>query len=658
MDAFIFYIDFSKDKHKISKIFIYFIFLREFVVKLASNTAIKVMNCAVAFGFFILVPSIIMCRAEPRLDNEVTIVGGGIAGALHAYHAHQEALKSNSKVRVTICEKNKSVADTTIANVVFSLTPDEILAVIPHGSELMKKLQVAFNEPGGLRIGAVGFNDRSTTTANIVPSLTPDEILSVVPRGKLLVEKLQSAFSEPGGIRVDDVANVNTSEAAQQFMQQVEVYSHDVGGYQERTKTLLALGKMSMDLWRNIYDKADLKLKEILAASNFNPCREASSENVKVLHDGYRVDLIYDVPNAAVRAQGMKADYESLGYQHCSILSPAEVMTIDPFLADFCKNHAAIDEAGVLQWHNDSVALWRPGGCIDTKIFLPKFYEYLRKAMGTYVDEAGKTHDCFQILYEREVRGVELATSNGKTLIAGLNLGNGFFKRNDDACKESFYVFCPGEAVGTLHKLGLKEPAYAGFAGVSLLLNIPVPTDKKANFAHFSHCMEVHQEGVVLAWQARLIDDKIFIGVAGTKAFYGDQRPTKDQAFAKDRNLLQLNIVNDVVPELISLALERDTKGQTLSQSDMDILEQKEIAQRWAGTRSVVFDGFPTLGSAYTADGNEIDNAIVTTHLGSGGVSFGPAAVAVSCSTQSKNITRSPLVNAVLNFARSNRIAE
>ncbi len=627
-------------------------------MKLASNTAIKVKYCAVAFGFFILTSSIAICRTEHILDSEVTIVGGGIAGALHAYHAHQEALKNNSKVRVTICEKNKSVADTTIANVVFSLTPDEILAVIPHGSELMKKLQVAFNEPGGLRIGAVGFNDRSTTTANIVPSLTPDEILSVVPRGKLLVEKLQSVFSEPGGIRVDDVANVNTSDAAKQFIQQVEVYSHDIDGYQERTKTLLALGKMSMDLWQNIYDEADSELKEILVASNFNPCREASSEKVKVLHDGYRIDLIYDVPNAAARAQGMKADYESLGYQHCALLSPSEVMLIDPFLTDFCKNHAVIDEAGVLRWSNDSVALWRPGGCIDTKIFLPKFYEYLRKAMGTYVDEAGKTRDCFQILYEREVLGIQLGLVNDKTVITGLNLGHGFFKCNDDACKKSTYIFCPGEAVGTLHKLGLKEPAYAGFAGVSLLLNIPVPTDKKADFENFSHCMEVHQEGVVLAWQARLIDDKIFIGVAGTKAFYGDQRPTKDQAFAKDRNLLQLNIVNDVVPELISLALERDTKGKILTQADMDILEHKEIAQRWAGTRSVVFDGFPTLGSAHTEDGNEIDNAIVTTHLGSGGVSFGPAAVAVSCSTQSKDVTRHPLIDAVLHFARSNRVAE
>ncbi len=31
--------------------------------------------------------------------------------------------------------------------------------------------------------------------------------------------------------------------------------------------------------------------------------------------------------------------------------------------------------------------------------------------------------------------------------------------------------------------------------------------------------MEVHQEGVILAWQARIKNNKVFIGVAGTKAF-------------------------------------------------------------------------------------------------------------------------------------------
>ncbi len=90
----------------------------------------------------------------------------------------------------------------------------------------------------------------------------------------------------------------------------------------------------------------------------------------------------------------------------------------------------------------------------------------------------------------------------------------------------------------------------------------------------------------------------------------------------------------------------------------MDILEQKEIAKRWAGVRAVVFDGFPTLGTAYTADGTKIDNAIITTHLGSGGVSFGPAAVAVSCSTRDKDTPKTPFMETVSAFAKSNRVAE
>lgn len=549
--------------------------------------------------------SMLIGNTVPVVVNEVTIVGGGIAGALHAYHAHQEALKSGNKTRVTIFEKNKSISDTT--------------------------------------------------TSNIVPSFTIDEIMSVVPRGKALVEKLQLAFNQPGGIRVDDVAHANDSVVAHEFIQQAETYSYDLKGYHDRTQTLLALGKMSMDMWQTLYEEADAELKSILTVSNYNPCRETMS---RVLHDGYRVDLIYNVPHAATRAEGMRADYKSLGYHNCALLSPSEVVAIDPFLTAFCKDHSEQDASGTLQWHNDSVALWRPGGCLDTKIFLPKFYDYLKKVMGSYVDESGKTCDSFQILYDSEVKELKLETCNDKTVVTGLNFGNGLSHGTDEACATSSYVICPGEAVGTLRKLGLKEPSYAGFAGVSLLLNIPIPADKLEEYSAFSHCMEVHQEGVVLAWQARFIDGKIFIGVAGTKAFYGDQRPNKDQAFANDRNLLQLNMINNVLPQFISLALGRDTHGQTLTQADMDILENNGIAKRWAGVRAVAFDGFPTLGTAYTVDGVAIDNAIVTTHLGSGGGSFGPAAVAVSCSAAEKNGTRSPLVGSVLHFAQATRQAE
>jgi len=618
------------------------------------------MKYKLLLGLLLWTSLTIDCKAGICPADEITIVGGGIAGGLHAYHAYREALKTGSQTpKITILEKNRSIADTTAVNVVFSLTPDEIIAVIPRGKELMKKLQISFDSQGGLRVDSSSFKDTATTTANIVPSLTPDEILSVVPRGSQLVEKLQSPFDKPGGIRIDDVPGIKDSPAADHFIQQAGIYSKDSLGHQERTKTLLALGKMSMDLWQKMYEEADPELKAIFVASNFNPCRETSTGVAsKALHDGYRIDLIYNIPNAIERAKSMKSDYESLGYANCKVLSPAEVIAIDPFLVDFCENHADYDTTGNLQWHNDSIALWRPGGCIDTTVFLPKLYAYLKKAMGTYADGLGITRDCFQILYDKEVHGVEFGQRDGKTVVTALDFGNGFQKRSDESCKTSTYIFCPGEAVGSLKKFGFKEPAYAGFAGVSLLLTIPVPEDRISEYSSFSHCMEIHTDSVDPAWQARFIDGNVFIGIAGTKAFYGDQRPTKDQAFAKNRNVLQLNLINEILPECISFAFGRNTKVKELTFDDLTALEQRNIAKRWAGTRAVVFDGFPTLGKAVHKDGTEVENAIITTHLGSGGVSFGPAAVAISSSVIAKEPMDSPLVTAVLNYARADRVAE
>jgi|SRR5579859_6247760 len=194
-----------------------------------------------------------------------------------------------------------------------------------------------------------------------------------------------------------------------------------------------------------------------------------------------------------------------------------------------------------------------------------------------------------------------------------------------------------------------------GFAGVSLLLDIDVPQNKLKDYAPFNHCMEVHQEGVVLAWQARFRDNKIFIGVAGTKAFYSDQRPTKDQDFARNRNLLQLNMINDVLPEFISLALNYDTKGKALTEKDLNYLESKKIATRWAGVRAVVYDGFPTLGNVYK--GNvKVTNARCTTHLGSGGGSFSPAVTLMSRSAM--NQEHDDFTQRILNYGDSSRTSK
>ncbi len=525
-----------------------------------------------ALALIITFSHTIFCRVDNNIagqPQELIIVGGGIVGGIEAYNAHLDAKKNNQPLHITVYEKNDSISQTTVSN--------------------------------------------------LVPSLTCDEILSVVPRGQELVKKLEVPFNKPGGIRVDDVAGIHGTDTTEQFKQEVQNYSLDEEGHAQRTQDLLALGKMSMDMWQDIYNNADAEFKGILDSSNFNACREPLQSGSKVLRDGYRIDLIYNVPNAQQRAEGMISDYNALGYKHCTILTPAEVIAIDPFLKDFCEKHS-VDNV----WNNDTVALWRPGGCIDAQVFLPKLYEYLKKVMG----------DRFQINYGKKVTAIGFAKdAAGKTVIAGLKFEDGQILTKDAALCQ--FVFCPGEAVGTLKKLGLCEPAYAGFAGVSLMLDIEIPQDKLKEYAKFNHCMEVHQEGVVLAWQARFRNNKIFIGVAGTKSFYSDQQPTKDQEFARNRNLLQLNMVNDVLPEFISLALKYDTKGKTLTEKDLNYLEEQKIAKRWAGVRAVVYDGFPTVGFVYKDD-SKVENARCTTHLGSGGGSFSPATVVMSRNAMNK----------------------
>lgn len=544
--------------------------------------------------------------------RHISIIGGGIIGAHESYSAYQEAKKNGTKICVTVYEKGEP----------FTPSPS---------SE----------------------NALTNTAYHIVPSLTIDEILSVVPRGSDLVKKLAILFSNPGGIRVDDVPGVNDSPAAINFKEAVALYGMDKN-HDDRTQTLLQLGKLSMDLWQDMYDHADAELKEILEVSNFNPCRDPRNEKMHALHDGYRIDLIYGIPNAEKRALGMQADYEKLGYKNCKILTPQEAIAIDPFLADFCHSHSELDKSSNRNWKNDSVALWRPGGCIDMRIFLPKFYNYLEKVMGKYKTPSGKVENCFTMKFGHEVIGVELVNQSKTLRIVGLRFANGAQEFKSTKFKNSQYVFCPGEAVGTLKKLGFNEPSFAAFAGPSLFLNIPISSTQLNKYQNFSHCMEVHNEGIVLAWQARKINDHIFIGVAGTKAFYGDQVPNIDEAFATNRNLVQLNMINDVLPEFISLAMGYNTHGKQLSSDDLNSLVEQGVAQRWVGRRAVAYDGFPTLGHLYQ-NNRLVNNARCTTHLGSGGVSFAPAAVFVS--RQSEQNSDNPFIKKVLMYGDSKRYA-
>ncbi|OJU81660.1 MAG: hypothetical protein BGO10_08655 [Chlamydia sp. 32-24] len=546
------------------------------------------------------------CGQDSVPVQKINIIGGGIIGALESYYAFKEAEKEGRKLSITVFDKGDS----------FSSYKDG--------------------------------KSSTNTSFNIVPSLTTDEILSVVPRGSELIEKLSILFSQPGGIRVDDVLGVNNSESARKFKESVTIYGSDPL-HEDRTLHLLKLGKMSMDLWEQMYNEGDQELKKILNESNFHPCHEKKEGGKKALRDGYRIDLIYGIPNAKKRALNMKADYEKLGYKHCAILTPSEVIAIDPSLTTFCNAHSFIDFKMERIWKGDCVALWRPGGCIDTNTFLPKFYAYLEKKMGQYRDEEGNINNCFSLEFGKEVIGVIFDKSPNGLKIKGLK-----FKNGKEQIEEAYYVFCPGEAVGTLHHLGFDEPAYAAFAGPSLLLNIPVNEEQKQKFKDFSHWMEVHNEGIVLAWQARLKNNHIFIGVAGTKAFYGDKEPKKEEAFALNRNLVQLNMINDVLPEMMSIALGYPSKGKTLTNDDLTFLEQSQIAKRWVGRRAVAYDGFPTIGALFH-DNQKVFNARCNTHLGSGGVSFGPGTVSIGRSYE-KN-SKDPFEQKILMYSDSRRMA-
>lgn len=518
-------------------------------------------------------------------DQKLAVIGGGIVSAMEVYFAYLEAKKNNKQIKVTVYEKNSRLDDTT--------------------------------------------------AANISPSLTADEILSVVPRGKALAEALSIPFYEPGGISVMN-DKINKSSVARNFIAQVELYRDYEEEHKNRTNALLQLGKFSMDLWQKIYDEADAELKQIFDNSNFKPCREPKQNN-QTLNDGYRIDLIYNVTDARSRAENMKTDYVGIGYKHCKILTPAETVAMDPALKEFCERNSIESADGQRVWNNNATALYRPGGCLNARAFLPKFYAYLQKVMGQYVNEHGKVKNCFNIKYLHEVNGVVYGSgiNEDANSVVALKINDefnpaGITKYNKYSYNKVDYVFAPGARVGALTNFGFTEPEYAAFAGASLLLRIPIPEDQMEKFKNFDHCMEVHQVGVVLAWQARRIDKHIVIGVAGTKAFYGDQYPHKDEEFAVNRNLLQLNMINDVLPQCMSLALQRDTTGQKLTAEDMRKLEESSIAHRWAGNRGVIYDGVPIFGKLSKQDGTRLQNAGATAYLSSGGVSFAPGSVLFS----------------------------
>ncbi|MFN7364715.1 MAG: NAD(P)-binding protein [Alphaproteobacteria bacterium] len=522
-------------------------------------------------------------HAKPQ--HTYRIVGAGMAGFVAAYRAYKKSLEDGIPVRIVLYEKNAHLTETTGANIFYSLTPDELLSVIPQGQDLPKKLNIPFNEPEG--------------------------------------------------IFVPDIPETSQTPMAKKFIQ--EVLALDAGEHEKRTEFLLSLGKYSMDAWQRLFDEADSDFKNIMLQANYHGCREPKNL-VRQRHDGYRIDLISKVDDAHERAESMAKTYKKLGYTSTSLLSPAEVAELDPSLESFCLENAAAPDLSA--WNKSAAALWRPGGCLDGRVFFQGLEKYLSEKMGHYKGKHETLKNRFKIKYAHEVDSLLWENKGQNYVIKGLHFSNGRTKERDALV--THYRFNPGENVGLLTQLGFTEPAFAGFAGPSLCLRIKLSHEEQARDAGFNHYMEVHQKGVVLAWQGRVIGDILQLGVAGTKAFYGTHKPSINDAFAKDRHLLQANIINQTVPHIMRLAFKSDQfMEKELVWEDLMPLVDEGVLTLWIGTRAVVCHGGPVLGALYK-DGLVVEGASVVNSLGSGGGSFAPGCVEIADYSVSTGRTQSP----------------
>ncbi len=472
-----------------------------------------------------------------------------------------------------------------------------------------------------------------TPAANLWPSLTPDEILAVVPVGKAFLDAYNRAFDEEGGIFAD-VSGVNDSALTQEFKNEVMSFSQDPTRHAERQASLLEVGRLAMDAWHQLYELADPDLKQILEDSNFHPCREPGADEEKTFHNGYRIDLFADDTHANDKIQGMIVDYHSIGYTRTCALTPSQVLDFDPSLQEFCAKYVDNDQQ---QWKPGSGAILRPGGCINARKFLPKLLDYLTAHMGRYQsdnEETGlKIKPCFKVKYDSTVIGIErMLQSDGKERVTGLGIqGVQKIHRNRHPYP-THYLFAPGNQVNALQQMGFTTIVNAGFAGVSTTLHVNIPEDLLSKYGTLEQHQEVHQNGIVVSWQARFdkSTNQLIIGVAGMKAYHGDVPPDLWGNFAQNRGLLQLQMIDKFFPELIDIALGREPSKPEirlpLSKENFEHLKDSGALILWVGVRAVAPDNYPSIGPL-SVQGRLFANASTVTNAGSGGVAFGLIAV-------------------------------
>jgi hypothetical protein len=348
--------------------------------------------------------------------------------------------------------------------------------------------------------------------------------------------------------------------------------------------------------------------------SNFKPCCEPEDNTKKTLGKGYRIAFYSRDKASASKAEDIKTSYEELGYKNCAVLTPKEVLEIDHHLAEFVAGKMMDDE----HWNDENSAAWVPGGCISTRDFLPQLTDHLKNKLPN-----------FEIKHECRVTEVFFDNENPQ-LIAGIK----YLENNEEKIlttdpNTTEYVFCPGEEVFGLKKLGFTQPPSAGFAGVALSLEIPLSPEEIHKYSALDQNLDFYENGVGCAWQIRFKDEKVHFSLAGTKGFYGDQKPAIDEPFAQDRLLVLFNMMNHVFPDLIRIALKENAPLDEVTPEQLKKLTENNIANCWVGRRAVAADGFPSWGPLYWGN-MEVLNGRCNTGLSSGGVAFAPVAALVS----------------------------
>ena len=121
-------------------------------------------------------------------------------------------------------------------------------------------------------------------------------------------------------------------------------------------------------------------------------------------------------------------------------------------------------------------ALWRPGGCINTRKFIPLFHQYMEKGLAHGLIQKVKPE--IVLLSNMANRWMALPLiMQIPTAVLAYKLAQLLNKIKILIIKAKAIHFCPGEEVGLLSRFGLDEPAYASFAGAVLFLELPIPND-------------------------------------------------------------------------------------------------------------------------------------------------------------------------------------